>query len=375
MDEEKTANVPQEEQHQRHSAVIVRGIAMPAHQVRDAIRQAVARGQVSEEDGEEVFWLYSYAQEYKLKERDLAEKMQSYDQNTIYQVFRGVYGVQKDGKFSSWANFIKAVKLFKRAALEERNRKDIGIIDTAVKRTVWKCCDAALTDNWPVFIYGRTQIGKTTALMEYQRLHNHGRTTYIRLGAGWSKVRFVRELAAKLGNGTRAARMWTLEDAILRTFTRFSLLIVDEFHLAFTTLGKEQTAALVEFIREIHDRTGCGIVMCATKVGLLKIENGDNRLTFEQFTMRGVVKTVLPDLPSTKDLNTVAAAFDLPAPTGQTLRDLKAIVKAKTLGPVVKYLQKAYGLAKKRGEELSWEMFFAVADGYMALAAMNTEEY
>ena len=57
---------------ERHAAVIARGIAMPAHQVRIAIEQAVARGQVSEEDGEEVWWLYNYAQEHHLKVSDLA---------------------------------------------------------------------------------------------------------------------------------------------------------------------------------------------------------------------------------------------------------------------------------------------------------------
>ena len=36
---------------EKHSAVIVRGISMPPHQVRMAIDQAVAREQLSEEDG------------------------------------------------------------------------------------------------------------------------------------------------------------------------------------------------------------------------------------------------------------------------------------------------------------------------------------
>ena len=54
---------------EKHAAANTRGILMPAHQVRVAIGQAVARGQLTEEDGEEIFWLYSYAQEYHLKEK------------------------------------------------------------------------------------------------------------------------------------------------------------------------------------------------------------------------------------------------------------------------------------------------------------------
>ncbi|MBQ3672453.1 MAG: hypothetical protein II924_02710, partial [Kiritimatiellae bacterium] len=159
---------------ERPSAVISRGVAMPAHQVRVAIGQAVARGQLTEEDGEEIFWLYSYAQEYHLKESDLAAKMGAYDKNTLYQVFRGSYGVYKDGRAASWAGIVKAIKAFKAVELEEMKKKNIGIIDTEVKQTVFRACQAALNDGMPAFIYGASQIGKTTALMEFQRLNNHG---------------------------------------------------------------------------------------------------------------------------------------------------------------------------------------------------------
>ena len=105
-----TTNYQLPTENEKHSAVIGRGIAMPAHQVRAAINQAVARGQVSEEDGEEVYWLYSYAQAHQLREADLAAKMKAYDKNTLYQLFRGMYGVGKDGKYASWGNVVKAIK-------------------------------------------------------------------------------------------------------------------------------------------------------------------------------------------------------------------------------------------------------------------------
>ena len=91
---------------EKHSAVIVRGISMPPHQVRMAIDQAVAREQLTEEDGEEaIWWLYNYAQANSLNESALAAKMKAYDKNTLYQVFRGSYGVNnKDGRHASWSN-------------------------------------------------------------------------------------------------------------------------------------------------------------------------------------------------------------------------------------------------------------------------------
>ena len=360
---------------EKHSAVIVRGIAMPAHQVRAAIAQAVARGQLSEEDGEEVFWLYSYAQEYHLKEADLAAKMGAYDKNTLYQVFRGMYGVYRDGKASSWAGVVKAIKAFKAVELEEMKKKNIGIIDTEVKQTVFRACQAALNDGMPAFIYGASQIGKTTALMEFQRLNNHGRTVYLRMGSGWTRPRLVRELALKFGNGVKATKCWALEDAIFGSLTRYNLLIIDEFHLALETSSEASAKAIMEFIREIYDRTGCGLVLSGTKVGIEGIEAGKNKLLFDQLRRRGVVKVVLPDAPPVRDINQIARTFELPLPTGEDLKRVKALIQARGLGVFLKYLQKAYAVTRKTKSPLTWDAFAKVANGYLALANMRTEAY
>ena len=358
---------------EKHSAVIVRGIAMPLHQVRAAVKQAAARGQVTEEDGEEVVWLYNYAQEFHLKEADLAAKMGAYDKNTIYQVFRGTYGVQGNGKYSSWANFIKAVRDFKSVEIEEMKKKRIGIIETEVKKTVFTACLAALNDGMPAFIYGASQIGKTTALMEFQRLNNHGRTVYLRMGSGWTRPRLVRELAARFGNGVKATKCWALEDAIFGSLTRYNLLIIDEFHLAMETATDASAKAIMEFIREIYDRTGCGLVMSATKVGLTGIESGKNMLLFDQLRRRGVVRVILPDVPPVRDINTIARSFDLPLPAGEILQHIKTLIKTRGLGVFIKYLQKSYAVSRKAKEELSWDSFRKVANGYLALSSMKTE--
>lgn len=378
MKEETTSPEPRaadRETADRPSAVIVRGINMPAHQVRAAIQQAVVRGQVSEDDGEEIFWLYSYAVENKLNEAALAAKMGEYDKNTLYQLFRGLYGVYKDGKVSSWANIVRTIKAFKKIELEESQKKNIGIIETEVKQVIFRACDAALGDGMPAFIYGASQIGKTTALLEYQRLHNHGRTVYLRMGSNWTKARFVRELARHFNNGVKATRSWALEDAIFGSLNRYNLLIIDEFHLALETTGELSAKEIMEFIREIYDRTGCGLVMSSTKVGLAGLEGGKNRLLFDQLRRRGVVKVVLPDAPPVRDINTIARSFDLPLPAGDDLRAVKNLIQTRGLGVFLKYLQKAYAVTKKRKAELTWEAFRKVANGYLALAHMEQEKY
>ena len=360
---------------EKHSAVIKRGISMPAHQVRIATAQAVARGQLSEEDGEEVWWLYNYAQDNHLKEADLAAKMKAYDKNTLYQIFRGSYGVSKDGRCSSWDNVIKAIKAFKVIAIEEAKKKNIGLIDTEVKRVVWECCDAALKDGMVAFIYGKTRVGKTVSLKAYQLEHNHGQTIYIEMGSGWTRTRFVRELARKFGNGVKATKSWALEDAIFDTLKRSNLLIVDEFHKALTTTGEKMSATVLEFIRDIRDKTRCGLVLCATKVGMERFETGANKQTFEQLIGRSIIKAVLPDRPPVEDLITIAKAFDLPEPTGDVLKLVKDLVSTYGLERYFIYLQKAYSMANNAKRPMSWAGFVKVTNGYLKMAYMQTEQY
>ena len=367
--------IPAEEK-EKHSAIITRGIAMPAHQVRIAVEQAVARGQVTEEEGEEVWWLYNYAQEHHLKEGDLAAKMKSYDKSTLYQIFRGSYGVPKDGgPCTGWAKVVQAIRAFKKVELEEMKKKNVGLIETEVKQTVWRCCDAALNDGMVSFIYGKTRIGKSVALQAYQREHNHGQTIYIEMGSGWTRARFVRELARKFGNGVKATKAWALEDAIFDTLKRSNLLIVDEFHKALTTVGEKQSATVLEFIRDVRDKTHCGLVLCATKVGMERFETGANKQTFEQLIGRSIIKAVLPDRPPVRDLNAIAKAFELPVPAGDDLKSVKELVATYGLDRFFAYLQKTYALTKKTKEPMSWAAFSKVKNGYLALAHMKTENY
>ena len=129
----------------------------------------------------------------------------------------------------------------------------------------------------------------------------------------------------------------------------------------------------MEFIREVYDRTGCGLVMSATKVGLAGLESGKHVMLFDQLRRRGVVRVVLPDSPPTRDINTIARSFDLALPTGDVLAGIKRLIKERGLGVFIKYLQKAYALSKAKKEPLSWDGYAKTVNGYLKLSEMKSE--
>ena len=344
---------------------VIKGVRLPQHQLQAAIRQAVAKSQVTEDEGQEILWLYSYCNENHLDEKDIAPLV-GFEKNTIYQVFRGMY------QAASWKNVITGIRKFKTVKMNEMKRRDIGFILTSIADKIFKACDSALNDNMPAIIVGPSQIGKTFALEQYQRDHNHGRTVMLRLGSKWTKARFVRELASKFNNGVKATKCWALEDAIFGSLTRYNLLIIDETQMALETSGKNGAKDIIEFIREIHDRTGCGLVMSFTTQG---IKGFDADETFEQMKFRGCVRLQLPEVPPVKDINAFARAFDLPLPEGDVLAAIKKLIRARALGVFVKYLQKSHKTAAERKQKLTWSVFAAVNDGYQLLAAEKKSDY
>ena len=162
-----------------------------------------------------------------------------------------------------------------------------------------------------------------------------------------------------------------LEDAIFKTFKRSNLLIVDEFHKALSTLGRDASRALLEFIRDIRDKTECGMVLCATKEGLEDFETGANAKTFRQMIGRAIVKAVLPDRPALRDFNTIARAFELPLPTGEDLQRVKGLVAEYGMERLFVYLQKTHALTRQAKEPMSWAAFAKVMNGYLSLAHMK----
>lgn len=334
-------------------------------QVQAVIRQLVALKKIDEDQGQLLFWLHGFGQDKNISDANLSAMMKV-SQAAVSQLFSGKYAAE------NWTPMIDRIRALKEVEEEELKKLNLGFVMTHTAKTIFSVCESAMTDGMPAFIFGASQIGKTTALEEFQRQHNHGRTKYLRLGSGWTKTRTVRELgrACKVRN-IKDKKTWQVEESIFESLNRYNLLIIDEFHLAMETVNDATSREIVEFIREVYDRTHCGLVLSATKVGIQDLEEGKNAMLFDQLRRRGVVRVVLPDVPPLKDINAIAKSFGLELPKAEVLANVKQLLKTRGLGVFVKYLQKAHTIAGS--EPLTWEKFFYVNDGYASLADMRND--
>ncbi|HYE32712.1 MAG TPA: AAA family ATPase [Methylomirabilota bacterium] len=307
-----------------------------------------------EEQRTAIRWLHGYAREKNLGYQEIGAKLKrgenkTYDGNTVYRILNGLHEAKLD-------RFCEAVESLRRLEESRSGIHRTDFIETDTTRKMFKVFDAALTHNRFVWIIGASHIGKTEGSLHYKRTHNHGQTKYVRTPAHGRFRRFIECLAkaAGIGLGPTTAHMCR---RILDSFDEHMLLIVDEAHQFFNGLGGSNTRFPegLEFIRELHDTTRCGVAIVATDVFTTESMVGKFNKDLKQFSNRKIATLRLPDFPTREDLNAFAAAYGLEPATGEFLALQNEVVKAESLGAWNTLLQASSKLASNSREKLQWK--------------------
>ena len=307
-------------------------------------------------------WLFFHSIENGVPMKDASEKV-GYSVTTLYRVYCGEYEGSLD-------NVCEGIERYQRLCEQRAGIAKAVFVETETSRKIWKVCDAAITYNTIAKIYGDSQIGKTWALEEYARRHNHGQTRYVRLPAAAGIQMLIRGFAQACGISPRSC-FEALRDRVVAATDGDTLWLVDELHQAFNTYQKRACVACLELVREIHDRTGCGMVLCGTNVAREEIEKGQHKLLLEQLDRRGIFTLQLAKHATWPDREAIARHFGLPKPEGDIRELVDAIVRTSGLKAFTSYLQAACKLAANRKVAVGWEHFRAAWDAIRRLSAGN----
>ena len=112
---------------------------------------------------------------------------------------------------------------------------------------------------------------------------------------------------------------------------------------------------IAEWIRELHDRSKCGLVLCGTKALKQDLIDGPLKAWLDQLKQRCIKHLVLPDRLPDDDILLVAKNYRLAAPDRETL----AILRTLRMNRLCKILMLADNLARKRAQALAWPHFHA----------------
>lgn len=230
----------------------------------------------------------------------------------------------------------------------------LPFVETRFARRVWQTINYARKYGKITFIFGESQIGKTSAILEYVK--RTGGAYYVRMPSSPTLRLFVHDFAAQLGAPERLT-FPQRRRYILNRLTRSDVVVVDECHQAILTERSinPTTAKIFEFIREIYDAVGCGLTLCSTNVFESEMTNGSLSGVLEQCNRRSLVTFHCPSRPSAGDLAKFAAAHGLGEITDEAKAVQNEVVKRECLGVWLTVLRMACEIAANQGRAVTWE--------------------
>lgn len=331
-----------------------------ADRLRPVLDRLVSEGSTTKEQAELVWWFFCRCRAEGWSTQKCAREI-GVEKSTIYRVFTGSYPAGLGAIAQRIANYRRVIE--ERAGLNQDH-----YVQTSIARKVEQVCHAAWLSQSVAMVWGESQTGKTFALQHYAATHNHGTTKYVRIPAAATKTIAAQEIARACYVSAEGG--WhTVRDRVVRAVGADNLMIVDEFHELFCTTNRQNAAAIMEFLRELHDRSGCGLVLCATNIGRDEMETGRQAPVLRQLSMRGVVKLQLPDRAPMEDFWLLAGAYGLERTSDPAITELvRGIRQRSGLGPFSDYLKMGARLAHTRGTAYDWETFATAHDALASLS-------
>lgn len=229
----------------------------------------------------------------------------------------------------------------------------LPFVETRFARRVWQTINYARKYGKITFVFGESQIGKTSAILEYVK--RTAGAYYVRMPSSPTLRLFVHDFAAQLGAPDRLT-FPQRRRYILNRLTRSDVVVVDECHQAILTERSinPTTAKIFEFIREIYDAVGCGLTLCSTNVFENEMTNGSLAGVLEQCNRRSLVTFHCPARPSAGDLAKFAAAHGLGEITDEAKAVQTEVVKRECLGVWLAVLRLGCEIAAAQGRAVTW---------------------
>lgn len=286
---------------------------------------------------EDMMWWHQHLLDHKMSLDDAAEAL-GFDRSNIFKQLKGMYE-------GNWANVQKAIDSWRNhiEKIGEESQEE-RFVNTKASKLVWGGLNYALSNHSITLITGESRSGKTMAALEWRRLNNHGRSVYVIVPPflGGSKM-LLRAIAEAVGVN-RNMDVPGMYSAVCRSFNKHRILIVDEAHRLLPS-DRRSTPALVEMIRDIHDRTGAAVALLATE--RFDSELRRSNYQFEQLLGRIGMPIRLPRRIDTGDVRAILTQY-VPTPGADLLKTLVDLANQPgRLGFLVQTLRLGSRMAKK----------------------------
>lgn len=331
-------------------------------------------------------FLWNIDERHPMAKPDFGRHVKASD-NLLYKLYTGKYRDQEGNPIMPSRELLDNIREFLRLARERYEAGETVFVGTPTATKIHGAAELARESQSIVFLWGPSHIGKSWALEHHAQQENHGRTIYCRLVAASGLGGMVRRIADRCGISDNSNTA-DLVARIKRALTPNMVLTIDECHLLAYTYRKASFHNCMEVIRELHDETKCGVVLCFT---ILDDVKAASQKELQQLWRRGVHKVPLPLMPTKGDLTAILGHNGLPFPDAKLVvevpyRDatghqqkieekpyevLRQLAKRDGLKAITERLRYGRKLAGKTGRKLDWRYFL---DAHLRIAKQAEQE-
>jgi len=296
-----------------------------------------------EDTAEQLAWFHQHALEEGLNWKQCVNAL-NYSQSTIFRVLKGTYE-------GDWEKVVDQIRSYRVIVAERHAIRHAAFRETKFTKLVTGALSYAMANNSITKITGESRQGKTAAAKWWRDQNNHGRTAFITAPAYGAARALLREIAQCLGIN-RNTGLTNMHEAILRAFNENRMLIVDEAHRLLPK-DKRGEPVLLEILRDIHDRTRCGLALLTT----CRFDEGVKRMEYqyEQVLGRIGMPVQLPREFEWADVEPIVSQYvkGIPAPLRREL--VKISNDPGRLGILCETLKFASRIASKQRKDISAE--------------------
>ncbi|HRI83529.1 MAG TPA: ATP-binding protein [Opitutaceae bacterium] len=264
---------------------------------------------------------------------------------------KNLFAVLKGTYEGDWDEMMARIRDYQKIALERVANKNASFVLTPSAKLIWAGLDYALSSNSMVLLKGESGHGKSVSGQAWLSTRAKGRGVMTEVPMLGGTRGFLSAICKATGNNQNAS-ITQMCAAIFRAFNRDRILILDE---ATRLLPKDRRIMpdKLEFVREIHDRTGAPIAMFITQ--RFDEEMEQNSYIYEQVLGRSL-PIRLPGLLAEDDYRPLVVQY-FPRPTKKLMEVCEQIANNKLarqkgrLRTMVKIFALANRMAEKEREK------------------------
>jgi len=294
-----------------------------------------------EDQQQDLLWLYGYAAEQLHGSCSALTEFVNVHWITIWKIWLGKYQAGIDQYIDRVRHLRRKVELSQKTTF----------VETVITAKIMRVCDVARDQGTMVMVSGPSGRSKTITVREWQRRNNHGRAHYVYAPEAGGFRAFL-EVLGRAVNVSLKGSNYEVMRAIEHSLDYRNILIVDEVaHLM--PRGRTSSIQALEFLRGLHDRTGCGAVLVCTDLFPQEMAAGRWSRWFEQILGRVELHLRLPAEFSRREIAEICSAYT-DAPDPELIKTARQIANARSGGvrELFRHLGRAAQAAAKLGEPL-----------------------